>query len=965
MRDKIGFSFFMPLVLAALFVMCIVPLFLPAIAQLPQKYTDFIFETVAMQQDLNKTGEIQLFWKCMAISIITVIAVNYYILHKNTQLLTDNSNVSTVDQLLYLFGIPILLQFIFLGYPSNYFVMALLGIISLVKLVKNGIFWVIWCIFAYHVIIGYYSLVNIFSNTGIITEGKVYFILVVMFLLSFCAAKIFTFFTVKRQILFLQVVIPCILFVFLTNKYSVNNTIQSVPFPIAYTSIIYLLIAVLCAFSLYSLFKNLRKNNLILNDLILPSSVIAIFVFNSYTSPGLFFPTDWHHSAECFITWQQFFEFQKTLFDNYIPASGLFPMFFGFIQNILLDQTITAYLPTLTLSKIFVCSLSALFLYFIAGAQFSLVIALVFCISEYNRVFILFPCLLFIALPYLIERKNLWLQCWFIASLSLFLYYPLYGVAFSFGTFPFAVMQLRALVKTPNFKKILYSPRSYIIWIFCIILLAFLAPLIFRILRHLLTYGSQTTLADGIALFGRDAPPYFMPFIQNSLTKKILFYGTVYTIPIIAVLVFVSLSSLYYLKFKFDISKKEQQSLFLGVTAGIGMLCFIYTYSLIRMDWGGITFRSGPPMVAILGVFLPAILYKNGHLLLTQKTVLSLIGILFGISIVFNGAFPVSPASKIKYAYSVPQDFIRIDDTLLAQMPRVGNGFISNNDKATLNNLSLLIKQFKQEKTPILNFGGQLNYYAHNVNAAAAGAMIPARSFEAQNTMIRILERENPIIFWIDPFGQYYIYKWILKNGYLFSDTHCLIPREYPQLASTSQNQNLGAFGTPEVGYAASALGRSFDTLKKNFASINSNLIYEGAHDVVMDGKTTAVVNKQDPFIVYRLDKEVSGIDADFLHISLSSPTFDRQYSNHGYFERSTVGRDYKITIYWETDVEGFCEKNKLTVNYGEGELLIPLGIRYGWATSTIRKIRVDFEGTVKNGDVFSIKHVELLKWNK
>ena len=98
------------------------------------------------------------------------------------------------------------------------------------------------------------------------------------------------------------------------------------------------------------------------NNPILVSSILAIAVFNAYCMPIRVVPDDlWHHGEEV-VAWQQVFECGKTLYHDYMPASGLHPFVEGFYLNVILDKT-AASIPeacallmiTIAILTIFLC----------------------------------------------------------------------------------------------------------------------------------------------------------------------------------------------------------------------------------------------------------------------------------------------------------------------------------------------------------------------------------------------------------------------------------------------------------------------------------------------------------------------------------------------------------------------------------------------------------------------------------
>lgn len=947
----------------------IIILLLPAIAKTPQVYNELIMSDLAYY-NVNKSGELSLFWCCLALGMALLFLLTYK--RNKNEIISDNSeSSSSLFAAMSLLIIPVALRFIVYYNASLFFVLLAVGYLYFYRTRGEMAFRA-----AVLIALVWYTLIGIFSAAALLfapfktSEGlHVIVTAIVSAILLYFFAEKGTNEKLDRLIAFIQCVIPLSLLIYIRHRYSYQGEYVSILQPVGYIGFI---IAIIAASTVYAVLKAKKydyASEAAHKMLIIPTTVIIILIVNSVnavdrTSITMFFPTDWHHTGERYVPWYQIIEQGRILYKNYFPPSGLFPMVDGFIHS-MFGGTVTAFGATLAVWRILIAAATALLCYRFAGSKASFYIALFFFWPDYERYYLLMPSLLLLAFPAIIKNRSRWLQCWMLCTFANVLYYPSCGGAVFLGGLPFGIIQLVSYIRSGDIKIDLKKKSFYISWALCLLPVALSIPLLIRMARHIAIYSSQSIYADSLPIFGHVKPPNnFIPFIPYESAKKLIIYAVWFIIESLAPLLFFYIFILWR-KNKTNIWEKLQTPLFYSLSSGFISILVCYSFTLNRQDSGGLTARSRYVIIPLTGVFLAANLWKYGADFLKNKQRYILIGFTVAFSALLG-----TPAveGNIKGAAEVPKEYVRIDEPLLQEAPRAGEGFIRKDNYSKVLNLAEKYSDDRLRTYPTL-VGNmlQLSVYLLDLKTSATAEFRFSRSYEAQREIIEIAQNEPPIFGEVPlSHDNYYIYRWFIDQEYSLTPnglymTPAMMLEIYGE-TYLSDKRTMPVY-MRELRYMCSSLGRSMETLSNLFdKSINVNL--KGLiRNQISESGIILPHDIWDPLYKLELPQPVSGLDADFLYLEMRHEPAEKSVSAiRDYFFPQPVRT---IKIYWGCEEEAINEDQSFSFYMGDGKLLIPLGMYPKWLFSNNTVIRVDFEKGFSAGDTVVIEKAQLLQLNR
>ena len=508
--------FFIPFA-ATIFVLALMfhDLF-PLIGSAPQKFTDIIIENVA-RNGSNKSGELLLFWMLLAAGLLMIPALcilfRFFGRKLPANLLTgrtltdrtltdrtltgrtlagrtlfgrisstrDNSWYSELGRFYCLFFlIPAGIRLLVYGDIS--FPLLMLFLLSFVASFFSrdfGLSIPVLYLFTYYGIVGMASFLSLFTEKANVSSTFLYLSTLItasVFLLIsviYCHVKPrsgkiahvenshryitstdFLYGILHKVILLLQILTPALFSVYFIDSYLYQGNKIRAPYAPGY----YIFFGACIVIALFFLFRHLLRtfsiaDSLPLRSLISAPAVICLFIYNSYSAAPMYAQPDQHHHGEQMIPWQQIFTLGQSVYDDYTPVSGLFPLFNGGISHFLLKGSISDYSPAISITMVLICVLTRYLVYRHAGGTWALITAVFFALPCYNRQYLVLPSLLLLMFPGLIRNRNLWLKAWILTCFIGGLYYPLFGAAVLVGTLPFGLVQVISLVREPDFKK--------------------------------------------------------------------------------------------------------------------------------------------------------------------------------------------------------------------------------------------------------------------------------------------------------------------------------------------------------------------------------------------------------------------------------------------------------------------------------------------------------------------------------
>lgn len=951
-----------PLIFGIFMIAISLSILLPYVASKHQVYKDIILETTALE-GANKSGEMIAIWISLLIGGISTYVFKYFQNKKGKFLLKENYKLDFI-------GVGIILIpsiFILFFKQEINFYLVFIGIVYYIiyfitnrntKLSKKIL---IFLFSLYLFILSLKGITDkIIGNMELIKTDMVFPLVIFIFVFFIFSIKKNKFLKLEQVILLFQIPAPLILVSFLTNKYLLNGKIYKIPLPKSYKIIITMLILILIIINVVQYKK--RKDS----TLVLFSSIIVVFILHYYKSPMNIDYGDFWHVGEYMSPWHLIVNKHMKLFVEYNGTSGFYGLVFGFFQNVVLNGTALAYSSAMSLTYILWALAIGSVCYFLIK-EYSLVLALFIDLPKYDRPILLLLSLLILLLPRLIKKKIRWLQIYVIFSIYGFFYYPLNGVAFAIGLFPFAMIQLYCSIREKILKREMKSIYFWILNVFIIINFIYLHRLIIDMLKNVLLLSSQTKLSDGMAIYDYSIPSdWFLKFFKSDILRRYIWSIFVCLVILTAVLIFWYLTYYYLNKGKKKkLLSKINSPVFLILSSTSIILPINYTYTLIRMDHNGEYARTTPTMVILIGFILSILLYRYGSRLFTKNLKIIFIGLTLGFIYMINGNTIGYEVKEIQKFYIVPEKFVYINGKDIG-IPKLGEGFFEDNAlnsvKITKENIEKLVPNGERFWP---SGKRELLYIFNSKLPVKIDSMVLTKSLKSFRENEKMLNKFPPAFITdaYSVYGSYYTFRWILDHGYVMyidrGEIFWVRPDIYEKRIgnlSEGRKNMLNTFSSQDIEKIPYSLGNSIETLSNIFSEKKvidtENLRYLGYQVGKTGINEFKILNNKDPFFIIDLPETISGKDFDFVSIDFSS--------NYPIQNLKKV----RIQLFWESNELTLSENRTLRFDYGNGKLLVPVGIHPAWLYSNITKLRIDFENSVP-GMKFKMNKLEFLKLNR
>ncbi len=981
------------LFLTILFAAVISLKLLPVVSGTTQEFTDFIIENVS-SSGLNKSAELSLFW---AITIggaifMCLLLFLYEKMQKKRGLVPTQTATHTVQDTLShihlgdcteaLFclcatAIPFFVYLILykqVSLPLLYFAgLSLFGMINRKADIRTML---LIYVLTYYGIVSVLSFGCNFTTHFVLSSSRIYiltlligtaFLILIHVTRRLHPASLFA----KHLILLLQCLMPGLFSVYLIDKYLYQDSIIRVRYATGYYVFFEGLIAVLFFILICHAIRYFREKK---DDIICFVTPMIIFAYHSFCAAPMYAQPDQHHHGEQMIPFNQIFEHGQSLYDTYTPVSGLFPFVNGFIQHGLLGGTVTDYAPAISITMVIFCFIIMFLICKHIGGSKALLFALLFTLPCYNRQYMVLPALLLLTLPGLLKKPALWIFSYILTSFLSGLYYPLFGAAVMLAMVPVFLMEIRALWEKSRQSKaafLSYSPKQankdmpsvgsdnlnmntssanpadkqhrhltsigyLILYVALFAVIACSIPMLFRMLKHTLTYSSQTILADGIALSNQTAPDFFLPYLAGMTTLRLYLYMALrFLLPAIGIWL------LLYFAYRALRKKDVYQSLLLA--AGIITLVISYSYTLVRADVGKVLSRTGPILIAVIGMYLPVYLLSHKEILKEKKSNLLAFGFCLSLPFIVymqisqtknpdlwvypdgDAQLVMDDGAKLFAYYTVPDTFLKSEDTDLA--PRyqalLGDGFMVADQVHYIKEYAQVEEKCEQisEDVTYMALDGQGFFDYLGITCYGTGYIPAARSLKAQQEIWDSDPENLPVVFYIQPEYDYYIFRFMMDAGYLYNhEDHAFYPPGlYDKLYAAGLVSGYDDYRNDcsplDLGLSAASFGNSYDSFIKN----------------------NVLTSETDPSDI----KELTGDSYDAMYLEFVAKPTD----------------NLLVTVSF-TDTEGNSpQQYQTTCQYGDGKLLIPLGMNACWSLSDISSFTVSLTDTDSNIPLYSVTY--------
>lgn len=915
---------------------------LPLLGGGHQAFTDIIIENVSAS-GLNKSGELQLFWLILLTGAVLLLLCLF--LHTR---LTERKNPTEGTVKIELsryrfpaFGGIMIFPFLFYLIVFQKFSLPLFAGLLIFILCyffckkETGRILLIFALSYYALMAVLTILTQLWSKIRIST-GVLYFLsiltgIILSATLLLLEKKRPSMNFGNRLMLVLQCFLPGLLFIWLVDDYLYRGNLIRVPYATGYTVFFVVFILISVILLIRQAFRFWNENNHYFIGAVTP---ILIFAYHSFCAAPMYAQPDQHHHGEQMIPWNQVFDFGQSLYKEYTPVSGLFPFVNGFFQNLWLGNTVTDYSPAISITMVIFCILTMYLIYRHVGGAYATAFGVFFTLPCYNRQYMVLPVLLLLTLPGLLKKKNLWLWLWIFSCFLSGLYYPLFGAALLVGTLPLGIYQMFTFIKDGGLKSNLKNPFFYIAWAVLIILVAESAPLLLRMLRHTLTYSSQTVMADGIPLLGQTPPDAFMPYLAAfSGLRQAAYLCFRFLLPVVGVWAFIY--CFYYV-----VKKRASRSYALFFIAGALTLMVSYSYTLVRADINRILSRTAGTLIAVTGIFLPVLLIQCKKALPKGSTLSVFTGICFALPMMIYAqvSWTKSPdlwvypdgesqlvmddAAKLYSYYEVPETFLKSEDTGLPEKYQklLGSGFMVSDQIHYITDYASVTEKCDalSEDMTYMALDGQGFYDYLGVRCCATGYIPAARSYEAQKEIWDTASENLPVVFYIQPESSYYIFRFMLDAGYVYCAKDGAFYPSYLYNSLYGSNARDIYDGDDYRLYApATDFGLSPESFGASMASLS---------DIFVSGASKSLKEQN-------LPTDFEGVSYDFLYLELD--------------HTAPIPEGSLLTLTWSDAEDNSFEGSRITCLTKEGRLLIPMGMNPCWLLSRIE----DFTITIASPD--------------
>ena len=773
----------------------------------------------------------------------------------------------------------------------------------------------------------------------------------------------------ERVILLLQVFVPGMLCVFLTDRYVYQGTELVLPWSKGYVLFYAGLMFCLCFEAIWRFWHSCHSEQITnkMSRLVSLSTIVSITIIHAYQTPEYIWQSDFWHAGDTMLAWEQTIRQGLSLYQTYIPNSGLFGMVSSFLQYVVMHGYLLDYNASVSLSYTVFSIITVVPAAMLIGRGKGLLFSILFVLPWYNRMLMILPVILILLLPWLLRRRLLWFSCWMLLGLASFFYYPLNGTGVILGTLPIAGYEAYGLfrqVRESGWKSV--CSRFTVLAAGLSVLLSLWAlPMVFRILDYSRTMSGQSTWADGMKLYPlTQIPEWFIPWAGRS-DGVIWFYDVLYfLIPILAVML-----PLWYilclLRRNGICSQQARVSLFLFFFA-IMVALVSYQFTFFELDPYFLMARANPTLYLFFMLLIPWGIVRflsesrlNVHALFMGGLIG--LGCVMSMSVLYTPDMPhvLKPVagaevSCIRWAYVVPDGYM---DCSEQSEFAFGQGFMARDTFAKSVAAGQVVARFLPQDAPFITDAQVLYAFFNRKVAVPNAGVIVTASHKAQKKNLAEMEKNPPqLVMYNGFYGDFFslrafgVQDWLLKHHYVFfhekGTMYAVAPESYALNgdveAARAQmcRMNANLFLSPLEATAA-AWGNSLSSLERWLVPSDE---YTAESVQVIKGQEQTD-GKQVQTLCIQLPKAIAGADCDYLYLDLG-PADDMSLSQKDKLIQAAGGVSRwngKVHIVWRTSQHDFCEEQSVECEYINGRLLLPLYLVPNWRFEQIEALCIGF----------------------
>lgn len=771
-----------------------------------------------------------------------------------------------------------------------------------------------------------------------------------------------------RCILVLQLAVPANMLVYLRCRYAYGQETVVILFPEGYTLFILAITLLLEWMAVSNMRKNIacskERKETGMDHLIAGSSVLTILVMNSFIVPAQIIPTDsWHH-GEQITQWQQVVDLGQKLYVDFCPSSGNFSMPIGFLLRFLCGNTGSGYQAAYALVGLLVALFVGALLIRHLPKEKTLLLAALSGLPIYDRGYLLLPSFLLLLLPAIIEDRSKWIKTWIVVCFLNGLYYPTFGGAFLLATLPYGIVQIWSFFQSGEWKEKRIKVGFWMGWLLLLLLLLLSIPLLYRMANHILGLAKYSLQTDSFTILGNaEAPEGFLIRLPQGIRYALYVFCRV-CIPMINVLIPMTLCLALLIKNK-DFCRER---LFFVLSGTSIMQIVAYSYTLLRADAGVLCSRTFAVILpAVMCLFVGVSQDAGKFLSHGLKNKIVLFCIFFasvGIVSISNLNFPntengtrigglVDDAPRMTCQYQVSEvGFVRLNEDQIKRFSKIGDGFVQRSVLKNLEKRKDFTQQYGIQNKSYVNYN-RLSLYVNQEKACYLDSTFFVRSTEGQRVILQSFAQQSPIVVEISPDMNYEIVKWMEQKGYCRLENNWYMSKEdivKYQLQDKVTDEYVMA-SCKEYGLVPSAWGDSWDTLTYRFQDEMPLKVEKGNRLTIPDVQER---QKYD-YLYLEIDRQKSdtySYETDGGKASIDQKLWD-------YFHDTK--RDGKSTVTLWFDAEDGKEKAQVSMAFGNGKLLIPLGYHADWRhAKELSEIVLDFSPDEKA--CWQLKEAKLLQ---
>lgn len=899
--------------------------FLPQIGALPEVYYDIVQETLA-QSDGNRSHELKLLYGLMAFSLFLLVIAWQMPFFRGKE---GSPSKDVILQLLFWVNVVYLVA---RGtvYPPLLYGLFLYGFAFYKE--RNARFYLFFLgVFLFYAATGILSLVYFLTPAPSVTLTH----LIGISLAVFCVLYGYSMTQGGINTTFLancvektQYCIPLSYLALVHSRYLYQGESILLWYHWKYLLVIFMVMIATYGCLIYEKKKKTARISIL--DSVYHTTIVTLFTLRSsvHDTYNLVISEDTHHTAESILAFPQVAQFGQELYTEIIPASGLFPLLVGAVNQFCNEGSYISAFSTHTLVTMGFCILTMALYVTVFGKTTGLVVGLLFKLTFYNRIYMILPVALVLMLPKLRNRVEYWLPMWVCSIFLAGLYYPIFGVGLLLGSLPYGIKQVRLWLQMWTQPH----PKGYLLlWAALSALILWNVPLLWEMVCHTIRYSQQSVLADGIAVFGESLPSFYAPYLNHEGLRLFLNYGFKFSLPIAFVLIAVTLLAQH---------QPSSEPWGMALTMALTVPVVSFSFTLVREDVGMILARASHPIV-LSCILLLGVLWKKQEVSpRTSGETMTAIALTIVCAVFFVPVVNLLPQSQRE----VPSHYQLYNEAHSSYRQNLGTGFASASYVDFCEYMDWQYSQLGQDYA-VLTDMGQAVFLVNNWKTAGTGTTMIAKDYATQSRILEILPHDVAF-HQVDSLTNYYIYyDFLVNRGYRQgNEMFYLSPtalEENPNLPQGEYDITTARFCDENLGNIPVAWGKSMESLWDIFLPVEDITFQE----------------KDSSFFYWDSTTEFYGYQADFLYLRLEShePAPEKGTGFTAYLQKSPVV-EHSLTIAWSDGTQS----GQFYSNYGTGELLIPLGASPSWLLAMPETLTIALtEGS------YSVETAQLLKLNQ